>query len=87
MELTKTYFQKLGEGDEESFEGVPAKKEKIEIEVYQCKDCQTIYDPSVGDLVSDIAPGIEFAELSDDYKCPLCEGSKDGFEKMILEVM
>lgn len=87
LELTKTYFQKLGEGDEESSVGIPAKKEKIEIEVFQCKHCQTIYDPSVGDPVSDVVPGTEFLELSDDYTCPLCESSKDCFEKMTLEIV
>ncbi|MDH7444177.1 rubredoxin [Aquimarina sp. 2201CG14-23] len=87
LELTKTYFQNLGKNDEESFAGITSKKETVEIEVYQCQDCQTVYDPSVGDVVSGIAEGTEFMELPDTYECPLCEASKDQFEKMILEVM
>ncbi|WP_298547808.1 rubredoxin [uncultured Aquimarina sp.] len=87
LELTKAYFQNLGEGDEESFGGIRVKNEKTEIEVYQCKDCQTIYDPSIGDLVSDIPAGTEFKDLPETYQCALCESSKDSFEKMILEVV
>ncbi|WP_299260856.1 rubredoxin [uncultured Aquimarina sp.] len=87
LELTKAYFQNLGEGDEESFAGIPAKNEKTEIEVFQCKDCQTIYDPSIGDLVSGIPAGTEFVDLPETYQCALCDAGKDSFEKMILEVV
>ncbi|MGY3794218.1 rubredoxin [uncultured Aquimarina sp.] len=87
LELTKTYFQNLGEGDNESYTGSPAKKEKTEIEVYQCKHCQTIYDPSIGDMVSGISSGTNFSELPETYQCPLCDAPKEDFEKMTLEVV
>ncbi|WP_405205901.1 rubredoxin [Aquimarina sp. LLG6339-5] len=87
LELTKTYFQNLGEGDEESFAGITSKKEKTEIEVFQCQECQTIYDPLVGDAVSAIPAGTKFSELPDSYCCALCEASKDSFEKMTLEIV
>ncbi|WP_299899210.1 rubredoxin [uncultured Aquimarina sp.] len=87
LELTKTYFQNLGEGDDESYTGSPAKKEKTEIEVYQCKHCQTIYDPSIGDMVSGISSGTNFSELPETYQCPLCDAPKEDFEKMTLEVV
>ncbi|GAA3509706.1 hypothetical protein GCM10022393_23100 [Aquimarina addita] len=87
LELTKTYFQNLGEGDTENYEGTPSKKEITEIEVFQCAECQTIYDPSVGDVVAEIEAGTEFTDIPEDYQCPLCESPKDSFEKMILEVI
>jgi len=87
LELTKIYFQNLGEEEETSLAGFTAKKEKTEIEVYQCGDCQTVYDPSVGDVILGIPAGTEFSELSETYHCPLCEASKDHFEKMVLEVV
>ncbi|GAA0727772.1 hypothetical protein GCM10009430_36170 [Aquimarina litoralis] len=87
LELTRTYFQNLGEGDDESYTGSPAKKEKTEIEVYQCKHCQTIYDPSIGDTVSGILSGTDFSELPETYQCPLCDAPKEDFEKMTLEVV
>ncbi len=87
LELTKTYFQNLGEGDEESFAGITSKKEKTEIEVFQCQECQTIYDPLVGDPVSAIPAGTKFSELPESYHCALCETPKDSFEKMTLEIV
>ncbi|WP_378176385.1 rubredoxin [Aquimarina sp. SS2-1] len=86
LELTKAYFQNLGEGDKESSDGIAAIKEKTEIEVYQCRDCQTIYDPSLGEASSNIPAGTEFADLPESYQCALCEASKDNFKQMTLEV-
>ncbi len=86
LELTKTYFQKLGE-EEEPSPSLTQKKEIIEIEVYQCKHCKTVYDPSIGDPVSQIPAGVDFNELSDEYACPLCEASKSDFEKIVMEVV
>ncbi|MHA7057942.1 rubredoxin [Aquimarina sp. M1] len=87
LELTKSYFQNLGEGDAESFAGVTADKEKTEIEVFQCQDCQTIYDPSVGDVVSNIPAGTEFDDLPTTYTCSLCEAASGNFKKMTLEII
>ncbi|WP_025739636.1 rubredoxin [Aquimarina pacifica] len=86
LELTKTYFQKLGT-EEVHTPGVAQKKEVIEIEVYQCKDCKTVYDPSIGDIVAQIPAGVDFDEVSDEYSCPLCEAPKTDFEKIIMQVV
>ncbi|MBQ4821066.1 rubredoxin [Aquimarina sp. MMG016] len=86
LELTKTYFLNLGK-EEDYSSSFKAKKEVIEIEVYQCNDCQTVYDPSVGDVVSNIPFGTEFRELPEDYNCSLCEAPKSNFEKIVLEII
>ncbi len=86
LELTKTYFQNLGIVEEEQNLNQGGKKEILEIEVYQCKDCLAVYDPSVGDVVSQISVGTSFSDLPVDYQCPVCEASKDNFEKILLEV-
>lgn len=39
---------------------------------YVCKVCGYIYDEEV--------EGVPFAELGDDYLCPLCAVGKDEFE-------
>lgn len=39
---------------------------------YRCKLCGHIYD--------DTKEEIKFADLPDDWKCPLCGASKDMFE-------
>ncbi len=86
LELTKSYFQSLGNTTTEDFIETTIQKETLAIEVYQCQDCQTIYDPSLGDDLQNIPVGTEFKELPKEYKCSLCEASITNFEKMMLEV-
>ncbi len=44
-----------------------------------CKQCSMIYDPIVGDPDSGIAPGTPFAEIPEDWYCPICGASKKLF--------
>ena len=50
---------------------------------YRCLVCGYIYDPSEGDTVNGIDPGVPFEELPDDYLCPVCGAGKDEFEEYI----
>lgn len=52
-------------------------------QIYQCKNCLTIYDEDYGDDTADIMPGIPFADLPNDYKCPLCASPKTAFKKVL----
>ena len=83
MELSKMYFEQLGT-EKESTKKLTSEKEKLEVEVYQCKDCLTIYDPAYGDITQNIAPETSFIMLPEDYKCPVCDSSKSEFEKKIV---
>lgn len=47
---------------------------------YLCTACQYIYDPVVGDVDGGIEPGTSFADLPEDWVCPVCGVSKDMFE-------
>lgn len=47
---------------------------------YICTVCDHIYDPAIGDPDSGIAAGTEFADIPDDWSCPVCNVSKDDFE-------
>ena len=38
---------------------------------YECP-CGYIYDPADGDAEAGIAPGTAFADLPEDWVCPLC---------------
>ncbi|MDN5362602.1 MAG: hypothetical protein PWP70_1649, partial [Moorella sp. (in: firmicutes)] len=49
---------------------------------YQCSICNYIYDPAQGDPEHGIAPGTPFADLPDDWTCPICGAGKDAFEKI-----
>jgi rubredoxin len=46
---------------------------------YICDLCGWEYDPEVGALEFEIAPGIEFKDLPDDFVCPECGAGKDQF--------
>lgn len=44
-----------------------------------CQKCSMIYDPAIGDPESGIAPGTPFAEIPDDWSCPICGAEKRTF--------
>lgn len=46
---------------------------------YVCSVCGWEYDPAVGLPDDGIAPGTAFADLPDDFVCPVCGVSKDEF--------
>lgn len=47
---------------------------------YYCTVCDWIYDPTVGDPDSGIAPGTKFEDIPDDWACPICGVTKEMFE-------
>lgn len=47
---------------------------------YICTVCGYIYDPAEGDPDSGIASGTQFADLPEDWYCPVCGADKDMFE-------
>lgn len=49
---------------------------------YECTACGYIYDPAEGDPQNGIAAGTAFADLPDDWVCPLCGLGKDVFEEV-----
>jgi rubredoxin len=48
---------------------------------YKCSVCGYIYDPEEGDPGGGISPGTPFAELPDDWVCPVCGAARSEFEK------
>ncbi|GAB5467962.1 MAG: rubredoxin [Rhodospirillales bacterium] len=46
---------------------------------YCCETCQYVFDPSVGDEVGGIEPGVAFTELPRGWRCPECGGDKSEF--------
>jgi rubredoxin len=47
---------------------------------YVCSVCGYEYDPEIGDPDNDIAAGTEFADLPEDWSCPVCGADKSDFE-------
>lgn len=46
---------------------------------YVCEVCEWVYDPEIGDPDDGIATGTSFADLPDDWVCPVCGVGKDEF--------
>lgn len=55
-------------------------------EVFICRACGLLYDESRGDEDSGLAAGTRFADIPDDWACPLCGVSKSDFELYVDEV-
>jgi len=49
---------------------------------YICDICDWIYDENVGDPDNGIAPGTKWADLPDDFVCPLCNVGKEKFSEV-----
>ena len=55
-------------------------REVDDMQKYVCSVCGYNYDPAAGDPDSGIAPGTAFADVPDDWVCPVCGVAKDMFE-------
>jgi len=53
---------------------------RLFMEKYVCTACGYVYDPELGDPDGGVAPGTAFADIPDDWVCPLCGVGKDMFE-------
>lgn len=49
---------------------------------YECQTCGYIYNPAAGDPDGGIAPGTPFAEIPEDWVCPVCGATKSQFEPL-----
>ena len=49
---------------------------------YECTICGYIYDPAAGDKEGGISPGTAFADLPENWVCPICGADKSVFEKI-----
>jgi rubredoxin len=78
MELSKLYFEQLG-NEREDDEVQEAQKDSIEEIVYQCSECLTVYSETYGDITQDIKPNTSFENLPESYNCSLCEAPKSSF--------
>lgn len=52
------------------------------MEKWECTVCGYIYDEENGDPENNVPPGTRFAELPEDWVCPLCGAGQDMFEKV-----
>lgn len=48
---------------------------------YVCGVCGYVYDPKEGDPENGVATGTAFADVPEDWVCPVCGAPKSEFEK------
>ncbi|NLB10012.1 MAG: rubredoxin [Clostridiaceae bacterium] len=49
---------------------------------YVCDLCGYVYDPALGDPDNGVEAGTEFADLPEDWVCPLCGAAQDDFSPL-----
>lgn len=48
----------------------------------ECGVCWHVYDPAEGDSVWQIEPGVAFADLPPDWRCPECDAPREKFLRL-----
>jgi rubredoxin len=84
MELSKMYFEQLGETPQEIVDKKAKKETNTKKEVHQCIDCMTIYDSYYGDESKNIAVNTRFLDLPENYTCNVCDAPKSQFTKILI---
>ena len=56
------------------------------MKTWVCTVCGWIYDEEKGDPDYDLAAGVPFEELPEDFVCPLCKHPASDFEKIVKKV-
>jgi rubredoxin len=49
-------------------------------QLFQCSNCLTVYDEEYGDTFNNVPPGLSFSLLPSNYRCPVCNCTKDYFQ-------
>jgi rubredoxin len=57
------------------------KRRRSGMDKYVCTICGYVYDPAEGDPDNGVNPGTAWADVPDDWECPICGAGKDDFEK------
>lgn len=47
---------------------------------FVCTGCGYVYDPADGDPEKGVPPGTPFAQLPENWICPICYAGKDAFD-------
>jgi rubredoxin len=53
----------------------------MEMECYVCGICGHKYNPAKGEPLQNLAPGIPFGSLPEDWSCPVCFAARNDFVK------
>jgi len=83
--LTYDYYHKVKKGVSPKNAPTYIDPEKLnpksEIEKHTCMTCGYIYNPEIGDILSNIPAGTSFEKLPHNWHCPICGVGKEDFRK------
>ena len=48
--------------------------------VWQCRTCGYLYDEAAGDPAEGLKPATRWADIPDDWVCPVCGAAKQDFD-------
>jgi rubredoxin len=82
QEVCKMFYKQLN-GKKENDGPVKIKVLMPTVDLFQCKTCYTIYNEQVGDVVAGVPAGNIFNNLPEEYMCPVCDGPKSDYAKII----
>ncbi|CAL5002812.1 unnamed protein product [Urochloa decumbens] len=54
--------------------------------IHECRSCGYRYDQAAGDPSYPVPPGLPFAQLPDDWRCPTCGAAQSFFEIKSVEI-
>jgi rubredoxin len=75
--LTNQFYEEQVSSQEKTIKKVsPKKADHI---IYQCKNCFTTYDQEFGDDSNHVKAGTPFKDISNSFKCPVCDAAKSDF--------
>jgi len=52
------------------------------LDSYECGACGYVYEPTQGDSSQGIVSGVAFEDLSEDWRCPVCNARKPRFSNI-----
>lgn len=83
MKLSQMYFEELNSATiTKSTKKSSPTLNTSHTEIYQCKNCLTVYDEKLGDPIQNIVANTKFEALPENYECDVCGSSKNDFTKI-----
>ncbi|KAJ6823956.1 uncharacterized protein M6B38_128355 [Iris pallida] len=82
--------QEVEEEELEDVDVVPRRPEEkfavLDTGVHECRSCGYLYKESAGDPSYPVPPGLQFAKLPEDWRCPTCGAARSFFVSKSVEV-
>ena len=57
---------------------------KAQFNTLMCRTCGYVYDEAAGDPSEGLAPGTRWADIPEDWVCPMCGTPKSDFEMVVV---